>query len=73
MNENFIFNQIRRYNQARRQMYKDKALLAIGVHVGLLKKSSALVPALSTEDRSRVIYFMRQFCQSAGVEVSIAE
>lgn len=67
----FVFNQIRKYNQARRQIYKDKALLAAGIHAGLLKKSKAIVPELSDGERQRVLFFLREFLKSAGVEATI--
>ena len=72
LNQNFIFNQIRKYNQARRQIYRDKALLAVGIHAGLLKKSKAIAPELSEEDRLRVLFFLRQFLASSGCNAEIA-
>lgn len=71
INESFVFNQIRKYNQARRQIYKDKALLSVGIHAGLLKKQSAIAPELSQPERDRVLYFLRQFASSAGCPVEI--
>lgn len=71
LNQNFIFNQIRKYNQARRQLYRDKALLAVGIHAGLLRKSKAIAPELSEEDRQRIIYFLRQFLKTSGCEAEI--
>lgn len=71
INEAFVFDWIRKYNQSRRQIYKDKALLAVGIHAGLLKKSNAIAPELSHEERQRVLLFLREFLKSAGVEVSI--
>lgn len=71
INEAFVFDWIRKYNQSRRQIYKDKALLAVGIHAGLLKKSKAIAPELTQEERDRVVYFLRQFVRSAGVQVQI--
>ncbi len=71
INEAFVFAWIRKYNQARRQLYKDKALLAVGIHAGLLKKSKSIAPELSQEERDRVVYFLREFVRSAGIEVKI--
>lgn len=73
MNEQFIFNQIRKYNRATRQTLKDAALSAVGIHAGLLPKSKAIARELSSEERSRVIYFLKQFCTSQGLEVQINE
>jgi len=69
MNPNFVFNQIRRYNKATSQLYKDAALVAAGVHVGLLQKR---VPArqLTNEERKKMLYFLDIFCQSQGITVT---
>lgn len=71
INENFIVDWIRRYNRSRRQIYKDKALLAIGIHAGLLKKSKSVAPELSEEERQCVLYFCREFLKSAGILAEI--
>jgi hypothetical protein len=71
INQSLVFNQIRKYNQARRQIYKDKALLTVGIHAGLLKKQVAVAPELSQEERDRVLYFLREFARSAGCQVEI--
>ncbi|AFZ22363.1 hypothetical protein [Allocoleopsis franciscana] len=71
INHSFVFDQIRKYNQTRRQLYRDKALLAVGIHVGLLKKSNAIAPELSNEERQRVLYFLLQFLKSEGCNVKL--
>lgn len=72
IDENLIFNQIRKYNQARRIIYKDQALLRVGIHVGLLKRRMSVTPELTQEERDRVLYFLRQFVTNQGCEVEIA-
>ncbi|MEP0799052.1 hypothetical protein [Funiculus sociatus] len=71
INPGFIFNQIRRYNQARKQTYKDAALVAVGIHVGLLEKKNIVLRDLSEEQRRMMIYFLQQFCCNEGVNVTI--
>ena len=71
INESFVVDHIRNYNRARRQIYEDRALLAIGIHAGLLKKSKSVAPELSEEERQRVIYFCREFLKSAGILAEI--
>jgi hypothetical protein len=71
IDQSFVFNQIRKYNQASRQVYRDKALLAIGTHTGLLKKSKALVPELNQAERRRVLYFARQFLKANKCQAEI--
>lgn len=73
MNKQFLFNQIRKYNRATRQTLKDSALSAAGIHAGLLPKAKTLLRELSPEERSRIIYFLRQFCASQGLDVEINE
>lgn len=73
INQGFILTQIRRYNQARRQIYKDRALLTIGIHTGLIPKKAALTPELSSEERERVLYFCRQFLESSGIKAEMKE
>jgi hypothetical protein len=70
MNQSFLFNQIRKYNKAQRQSLKNKALVAIGIHSELLSKEVA-TRDLTADECSRVVYFMRQFCESQGVSVTI--
>ena len=69
MNPDFIFRQIRRYNTAKSQLYKDAALKAAGVHAGLLKEVS--LRPLTREERERVLYYLRIFCQAQGIQVTI--
>lgn len=71
MNETFIFRQIRKYNSSQRQSLKDAALTAVGIHAGLLVKSRVVMRELTSEERNRVLYFLRQFVQDQGVEVAI--
>lgn len=73
LNSAFIIDWIRKYNRASRQLYQDRALLAIGIHAGLIKKSSAIAPQLSEEERQRVLYFCREFLKSAGICASMRE
>lgn len=73
LNHSFILEQIRKYNQARRLIYRDRALLAIGLHTGFLKKSHALAPELSQEERERVLYFCRQFLKANAIQAELKE
>jgi hypothetical protein len=50
---------------------KDAALTAVGIHAGLLVKSRVVMRELTPEEKNRVLYFLRQFVQSQGVEVAI--
>lgn len=68
----FIFNQIRKYNQARSQKPKDAALVAVGIHVGLLEKKNIALRPLTREQREMMRYFLRQFCTSQGVNATIS-
>lgn len=67
---NFLFQQIRKYNRGRRQSYRDAALYAVGRHTGLIqeKRRSPLIE-LSPNERNRVLYFLRQFLEQQGLEV----
>jgi hypothetical protein len=71
MNESFLFNSIHKYNRATRQSQKDVLLYKIGVQAGLIEKRRSLIPELSTEERSQVIYFVNQFLKSHNFKVSI--
>ncbi len=71
IDESFVWGQIRKYNQARRQIYKDKALAAVGIHTGLLKSPAKIFPELTEEERSRILYFLRQFLADKGVQVEL--
>lgn len=62
MNHTFVTNQIRKYTKAKRQSLKNSALIAIGVHVELLKKEDIFERVPTEAEFQRVIYFMRQFC-----------
>ncbi len=73
MRESFILNQIRKYNQARRQSLKDAALTAVGIHVGLIKKKQIIMRELLPEERSRILYFLREFLKRQGLEVVLDE
>lgn len=71
INPGFIFNQIRRYNLARKQTYKDAALVTVGIHVGLLERKNIVFAPLSEEQRRMMIYFLQQFCRNEGVDIII--
>jgi hypothetical protein len=71
MNESFIFNSIHKYNRATRQSQKDVLLYKMGVHAGLIEKRRSLLPELSSEERSRVIYFVNQFLKSHNFKVLV--
>ncbi len=73
INQSLIFNQIRKYNQVRRQTQKDVALHIVGVHVGLLEVQRTPLPTLKEEERQRVLYFLKQFCEQQGVQVLLKE
>jgi hypothetical protein len=70
INPSFLFDLIRKYNRASHQIYKDRILVAVGLHVGLLQEDRAtLAPILSSEERHTILYFLRQFCESEGISV----
>lgn len=71
VNNTFVFAQIRKYNQASRQIYKDRALLAIGVHVGLISRFKAIAPGLSDEERRRILYFIDRFLTSQEIAIEL--
>ncbi len=71
IDESFLWSQIRKYNQARRQIYKDKVLLAVGVHTGLLTAQKKFFPELTEEERNRILYFLRQFLADKCVQVEL--
>lgn len=73
MNNSFIFQEIRKYNQATDQRRKDLALSAIGLHAGLLEKKHIALRDLTFEERSRVIYFLEQFLKQQKLEVAIKQ
>lgn len=62
MNQTFITNQIRKYTKAKRQSLKNSALIAIGVHVELLRKEDIFERIPTDAEFQRVLYFVRQFC-----------
>lgn len=67
INPDFVFKQIRKYNSTTRQVHQDRALLAVGIHAGLLAKKRALAPSLKPKERLIVLDFLRQFCEEQGV------
>jgi hypothetical protein len=67
MHEAFIFNSIRRYNQATRQLQRDCILHAVGRHVNLIERPGQLLPELSQEERDRVLKFLREFLKAEGL------
>ncbi|MBD1899248.1 hypothetical protein NDI44_08590 [Trichocoleus sp. DQ-A3] len=69
IDQNLIFNQIRKYNQAQSQTRKAAALKQVGVHVGLLNKEKR---DLTNEQRQMMIYFLNQFCAYQGVPLVIS-
>lgn len=71
MNPNFVFREIRRYNQAQSQKSKDAALVAIGLHAEILEKKDIALRDLLPEERNRIIYFLKQFLQQQGLEVAL--
>lgn len=73
LNQSFILSQVRKYNQAVRQLYRDNALLAIGIHTGLLQKRVAIASELTQVERDRVLYFCRQFLKSNHIQAEIKE
>jgi hypothetical protein len=73
LNESFVFNSIRKYNKATRRTQKDAVLHAVGVHVKILKKKRSPLVELSSEERSSVLYFLRQFCEQQGVSVLLKD
>lgn len=66
LNSVFIKKLLSKYNAATRQMHRDRCLLAIGVHAGIVNPKRSIVPSLSQEERYRVLYFLRQYCDSQG-------
>lgn len=68
MEEAFIFNSIRRYNQARRQLQQDCILHTVGRHVNLIERPRQLLPELSQEERDRVLQFLREFLDSQNLQ-----
>lgn len=73
LNQGFILQQIRKYNQTSRQLHQDKALSAIGIHTGLLPKRVAIAPELTQEERNRVLYFCTQFLKTAGIKAEMKQ
>jgi hypothetical protein len=69
----FIFNQIRKYNSAKRLIYQDAALKAVGRHVGLVENRMLAFRILTSEERHRVLEFLRSFLQEQGVKAEIRE
>jgi len=67
MEEAFIFNSIRRYNQARRQLQQNCILHAVGRHVNLIERPRQLLPELTQEERDRVLEFLREFLKAEGL------
>jgi hypothetical protein len=73
LDENFLFRQIRKYNQAVRQTNKDVILRAIGIHAGFFKPTRSFLPTLSDEQRKLVLYFIRLFLASHSLDVKVKE
>lgn len=71
LNEAFIIRQIRKYNSVKRHLHQDRALTAIGIHAGLLKKKKVVLRELTNEERLRVLYFVRQFLVERGMPVVV--
>jgi hypothetical protein len=73
INESFIFNQIHKYNSAKRLIYQDAALKAVARHVGLIESRMTAFRILTPEERQRVLEFLRSFLQEQGVKAEIRE
>ena len=71
LNESFLFKSIHKYKRSQRQTQRDAVLNAVGVHAGLLERSSNPLPVLSQEERDRVLDFLREFLKSQKLEVEI--
>lgn len=71
LNEAFIIRQIRKYNSVKCHLHQDRALTAIGIHAGLLKKKKVALRELTNEERLRVLYFVRQFLVERGMPVVV--
>jgi hypothetical protein len=71
LREQFLLNQIRRYNAAGRQIHRDRCLLAVGIYVQIFPKEKAKVqPKLTQEERNTILCFLRQFCQQ-GLQIEL--
>jgi len=75
INTDYIFNSIAKLNRSNRRVQKDAVLHVVGIHTGLLKKkkNQRLPVILSTEERDRVLYFLRQFLTQQGLEVRVKD
>lgn len=73
LNESFVFDQIRKYNTTRRRVHKDRTLLAVGIHAGILAKRNAIAPTLTPNQRFLVLCFLNDFCQERNVQVEFPE
>ncbi|HAA31090.1 MAG TPA: hypothetical protein DCE56_29520 [Cyanobacteria bacterium UBA8553] len=71
MNQDFVLRQIRKYGRVSRVTQKDAILTAIGIHVGLLEKKNVVIRELTVEQRDRVLYFVKQFCLTQGLEFEV--
>lgn len=71
LNEAFIIRQIHKYNNVKRQLHQDKALTAIGLHAGLLKKKKVFARELTDSERLLVLFFVRQFLVERGMPVVV--
>ena len=73
LNENFLFNCVRKYNRAQRQTQRDAILHAAAVHAQLpnVEKKRSPLPTLSAGERQATVDFLNQFLSDQGVEVRI--
>jgi hypothetical protein len=67
--EAFLFNAIRKYNSAPRQLQRDAVLHSVGVKAKLIKKRRSVCPELTPEERRTVLAYLRTFLEAQGVEV----
>jgi hypothetical protein len=65
----FLFNCIRKYNSAPRQLQKDVILHSVGVKAGLIRKRRSPCPELTPEERRLVLEYLQNFLKSQDVEV----
>ena len=62
IDHNFIVSQINNYYRRDGiQVVQDNALIAIGVHTGLLRKQDIALRSLTITERKTVLFFMARF------------
>jgi hypothetical protein len=65
----FLFNSIRKYNAAPRQLQKDVILHSVGVRAKLIRRRRSPCPELTPEERRIVLRHLETFLEAQGVEV----